>query len=88
LESCRAQIDASHQTALRWRWALVAAIAVLVGAAFAYEASRKKAAPLAPLPEKSIAVLPFENLSKDETMQPSLSVFRMSYYPTSHASLT
>jgi len=66
LESCRAQI-ASHQKAPQWKWALpIAAMVVLVGAAFAYEASRKKAAQLAPPPEKSIAVLPFENLSTEE----------------------
>lgn len=67
LESCRAQIAGSNQTTSRWKLALpVTLLAVLLGAAFVYQASRRKAVPLAPLPEKSIAVLPFENLSADE----------------------
>lgn len=67
LESCRAQMAGSNQTTSRWKLALpVTLLAVLLGAAFVYQASRRKAVPLAPLPEKSIAVLPFENLGNDE----------------------
>ena len=67
LESCRAQIDGSNQTAPRWKWALPITIAaVLLGAAFVYKAYQRNPVRFAPLPGKSIAVLPFENLGKDE----------------------
>jgi serine/threonine protein kinase/tetratricopeptide (TPR) repeat protein len=70
LESCRAQLSSPIGSALRRvgrRWAAPVVVAVFfVGAFFAFRMLRQKAVPSAPPPEKSIAVLPFENLSKDQ----------------------
>ena len=70
LESCRAQLSSPNGSALRRvgrRWAAPVVVAVFfIGAFFAFRMLRQKAVPSAPPPEKSIAVLPFENLSKDE----------------------
>ena len=62
LESCRARLARPNESRLR-RWAAAILVAALVAAAlFALRTQRPKMAP-APIPEKSIAVLPFENIS-------------------------
>ena len=70
LESCRVQLFSPNESALRRvarrSAALIGAVAILAGAFLAFRMLRQKATPSAPPPEKSIAVLPFENLSKDE----------------------
>jgi serine/threonine protein kinase/thioredoxin-like negative regulator of GroEL len=70
LESCRVQLFSPNESALRRvarrSAALIGAVAILAGAFLAFRMLRQKAMPSAPPPEKSIAVLPFENLSKDE----------------------
>ena len=52
----------------RTRFALAAAALVVLGmsALFVFQPSRIQNAPLNPAPEKSIAVLPFENLSEEK----------------------
>ena len=62
LESCRVRL-----LSLPWqRWAAVIVIAaILITAIFAFWMTRQKV-PLALIPEKSIAVLPFENLSAEK----------------------
>jgi serine/threonine protein kinase/tetratricopeptide (TPR) repeat protein len=76
LESCRRKL--SHRTGVFYKLsALIVAVAIVAAALFVLRANRQKItsasassiAPLAsvltPFPEKSIAVLPFENLSAD-----------------------
>jgi len=70
LETCRAQLSFPNKSTFR-RFArrsaaLLGAAAILLGAFLAFYVLRQKAAtPPTPPPEKSIAVLPFKNLSKD-----------------------
>jgi serine/threonine protein kinase/tetratricopeptide (TPR) repeat protein len=65
LESCRAHLARPNESSLR-RWAAAILVAALVAAAlFALRTRRPQMAP-ASIPEKSIAVLPFENLSDDK----------------------
>ena len=65
LESCRAHLARPNGSSLR-RWAAAILVAALVAAAlFALRTRPPKMAP-ASIPEKSIAVLPFENLSDDK----------------------
>ncbi|MEO5719835.1 MAG: FlgO family outer membrane protein, partial [Chthoniobacterales bacterium] len=70
LESCRAQFVSPNQSVFRRasrRWAaLLAVAAILAGALLAFRPLRQKASSSPPPPQKSIAVLPFDNLSKDE----------------------
>jgi len=70
LESCRAQLSVPNESVLRRivRPTVVACAlaAILAGAFFTFQKLRPKAAFSAALPEKSIAVLPFENLSNDQ----------------------
>jgi len=71
LESCRAQLSSPNRSAFRRvarsSAALIGALAILLSAFLAFYALRQKAAPPpVPPPEKSIAVLPFENLSAEK----------------------
>ncbi|CAN5522406.1 hypothetical protein BH20VER3_BH20VER3_20240 [soil metagenome] len=62
LESCRARLASPNEARVR-RWAAVLLLTALVGAAFfTLRNQQPKNAP-APVPDKSIAVLPFENRS-------------------------
>jgi serine/threonine protein kinase/Tfp pilus assembly protein PilF len=67
LESCRAAMEAMPRRRSRMRRAAVAlGIFVICAAGLTSYLSRHQPAPAASSLEKSIAVLPFENLSKDE----------------------
>ena len=70
LESCRAQLSAPNESFLRrvGRRAAVLCLlaALLAGAFFTFQKLRLKAARSASPREKSIAVLPFENLSNEQ----------------------
>src|SRR6266576_1480000 len=52
-----------HSTAARKLAAFIVLAAIVAGSFFAFRMSRHRAGPLAPFPEKSIAVLPFLDLS-------------------------
>jgi TolB-like protein/Flp pilus assembly protein TadD len=62
-----AKLRAQRQGVVRKRWILLAASLVLLAAVVAafVAVSRRAARSSSPVPEKSIAVLPFENLSED-----------------------
>jgi TolB-like protein/class 3 adenylate cyclase/predicted Zn-dependent protease len=59
-----AKLRAQRQSAARKRWILLAASLVLLAAVVAL--SRRAASSSSAVPEKSIAVLPFQNLSEDK----------------------
>lgn len=69
LESCRAKLVLPNQFSprrtIRKIAALVVAFAIFPAILFAFVRLRQKASHATPLPVKSIAVLPFENLSKE-----------------------
>ena len=63
----RFQVFQKHRARLRWT-AIAAALLLLVGIAAAFFLVSRKSVPSIPtVPDKSIAVLPFENLSEDKS---------------------
>src|SRR5437773_1219563 len=56
--------ELKRSTATRKLAAFIVLAAIVVGAIFAFRMSRQRAVPLPPFPEKSIAVLPFLDLSQ------------------------
>jgi serine/threonine protein kinase len=66
------------RTVRRTRIAFAAAVLMVLGmsALFVFQPSRIQNAVLNPAPDKSIAVLPFENRSEDKAMRTLLTVFR------------
>jgi TolB-like protein len=69
LQSCRAQLASPNESKARragFKWtAGILVAAFLVAALFTFRPQPQKVAP-APIPDKSIAVLPFENLSAEK----------------------
>jgi serine/threonine protein kinase/Flp pilus assembly protein TadD len=69
LQSCRAQLASPNESKVRragFKWAAgILVAAFLVAALFTFRPPPQKVAP-APIPDKSIAVLPFENLSAEK----------------------
>ena len=70
LESCRAKLILPNEViprrAIRKKAAFVVTLAMALAILFAFVLWRQEASQAAPLPEKSIAVLPFENLSQEQ----------------------